>query len=82
MQGAQILRSEAYVWYVATTKDAAQHRRWTFYEAVKLVHGQKSHRGTNIKYASYKSLANAGKQDASRHYLLIPLISCDKARWG
>jgi len=36
MQGAQILRSEAYVWYVATTKDAAQHRRWTFYEAVKL----------------------------------------------
>jgi hypothetical protein len=34
MQGAQILRSEAYVRYVATTKDTAQHRRWTFYEAV------------------------------------------------
>jgi len=36
MQGAQILRSEAYLRYVATTKDEAQRRRWTFYEAVNI----------------------------------------------
>ena len=48
MQGAQMLRSEAYLWYVATTKNEAQRRpsallravslsngRWAFYEAVK-----------------------------------------------
>jgi hypothetical protein len=35
MQGAQILRNEAYLLYVAMTKDEAQRRRWTFYEAVK-----------------------------------------------
>jgi len=35
MQGAQILRNEAYLWYVAMTKDDAQRRRWTFYEVVK-----------------------------------------------
>src|SRR3990170_7744150 len=35
MQGAQILRNEAYFFrYAAMTKDAAQRRRWTFYEAV------------------------------------------------
>jgi hypothetical protein len=28
------LRSEAYLQYVATTKDKAERRRWTFYEAV------------------------------------------------
>jgi pyruvate kinase len=37
MQGAQILRNEAYLQYVAMTKDEAQRRRWTFYEAVKIV---------------------------------------------
>ena len=36
IQGAQILRNEAYLQYAAMTKDAAQHRSWTFYEAVKL----------------------------------------------
>jgi hypothetical protein len=36
MQGAQILRNEAYLSYAAMTKDEAQHRRWTFYEAVKV----------------------------------------------
>jgi hypothetical protein len=35
MQGAQILWSENCLRYVATTKDEAQRRRWTFYEAVK-----------------------------------------------
>jgi hypothetical protein len=36
IQGAQILRNEAYIWYAAVTKDAAQRRSWTFYEAVKI----------------------------------------------
>ena len=35
MQGARILRNEAYLSYVAMTKDEAQRRRWTFYTAVK-----------------------------------------------
>ena len=34
MQDVQILRNETYLWYVAMTKDEAQRRRWTFYEAV------------------------------------------------
>jgi hypothetical protein len=34
IQGAQILRNEAYLPYAAVTKDAAQHRSWTFYEAI------------------------------------------------
>jgi hypothetical protein len=34
MQGVRILRNEAYLWYVAMTKDETQRRRWTFYEAV------------------------------------------------
>jgi hypothetical protein len=40
MQGARILRNEAYLIVrrnderVAMTKDEAQRRRWTFYEAV------------------------------------------------
>jgi hypothetical protein len=34
MQGAQILRSEAYFPHVGMTKDEAQRRRWAFYEAV------------------------------------------------
>jgi len=37
IQGTQILRNEAYLLYVAMTKDAAQHRSWTFYEVVKNV---------------------------------------------
>ncbi len=36
MQGAQILRNEAYCSYAAMTKDEAQRRRWTFYEAVNI----------------------------------------------
>ena len=35
IQGAQILRNEAYLWYAAVTKDAAERGSWTFYEAVK-----------------------------------------------
>jgi hypothetical protein len=48
MQGAQILRNEAYLQYAAVTKDAAQRSpsallravslsngSWTFYEAIK-----------------------------------------------
>jgi hypothetical protein len=35
IQGAQILRNKAYLQYAAMTKDAAQRRRWTFYEAIK-----------------------------------------------
>ncbi len=41
MQGVRILRNEAYVWYVAMTKDEAQRRRWTFYEAVIFVRVRK-----------------------------------------
>jgi hypothetical protein len=37
MQGALILRNEAYLSYVAVTKDEAERRRWTFCEAVNLV---------------------------------------------
>jgi hypothetical protein len=36
IQGAQILRNESYLLYVAMTKDAAQRRSWTFYEAIKV----------------------------------------------
>jgi hypothetical protein len=36
-QGAQILRNETYLWYAAVTKDAAQRRSWTFYEAINLI---------------------------------------------
>jgi len=34
IQGAQILRNEAYLQYTAVTKDVAQRRSWTFYEAI------------------------------------------------
>jgi len=34
MQGARILRNEAYFLYAAMTKDEVQHSRITFYEAV------------------------------------------------
>jgi len=36
MQGARILRNEAYYWYAAMTKDEVQHSRMTFYEAGKI----------------------------------------------
>ncbi|MFB0505859.1 MAG: hypothetical protein ACETWT_03920, partial [Thermodesulfobacteriota bacterium] len=36
IQGAQILRNEAYLQYAAMTKDAAQRRSWTFYEAINV----------------------------------------------
>ena len=35
IQGAQILKNEAYSQYVAVTKDAVQHRSWNFCEVVK-----------------------------------------------
>jgi len=35
IQGAQILRNEAYLQYAAVTKGAEQRRSWTFYEAIK-----------------------------------------------
>ena len=35
MQGARILRNEAYIAYAAMTKGEVQHSRMTFYEAVK-----------------------------------------------
>ncbi len=35
MQGVRILRNEAYLQYVGMTKGEAQHRRWTFCEAVR-----------------------------------------------
>jgi len=34
IQGTQILRNEAYLWYAAMTRDAAQRRSWTFYKTV------------------------------------------------
>ncbi|MEA3471578.1 MAG: hypothetical protein U9R24_07660, partial [Thermodesulfobacteriota bacterium] len=34
IQGAQVLRNEAYLPYAAVTKDAAQRRSWTFYKAI------------------------------------------------
>ena len=36
MQGARILRNEAYFSYAAMTKDEVQHSRMTFYEAVMI----------------------------------------------
>jgi len=36
IQGAQILRNEAYLRYAAVTKDAAERRSWTFYKAIKI----------------------------------------------
>ncbi len=39
MQGARILRNEAYLSYVGMTKDEAQRRRWTFYKAVNFCLG-------------------------------------------
>jgi hypothetical protein len=35
IQGAQILRDDLYFLYHEETKDAAQHRIWAFYEAIK-----------------------------------------------
>jgi hypothetical protein len=35
IQGAQILSDDSYFLYNEATKDAAQHRSWTFYEAIK-----------------------------------------------
>ncbi len=36
MQGAQILRNEAYFSYAAMTKDEVQHSRMTFYKAATI----------------------------------------------
>ena len=35
------MRNEAYLWYAAVTKDAAQRRSWTFYEAVNQASAEK-----------------------------------------
>ena len=35
-QGAQILRNESYIRYVAVTKDAAQRRSWTFNKTINV----------------------------------------------
>lgn len=34
VQGAQIPRNVVYRAYAAVTRDEAQHRNWTFYEAI------------------------------------------------
>ena len=34
-QGERIFRNEVYLSYAAMTKDEAQRRYWTFYEAIK-----------------------------------------------
>ncbi|MGB9500192.1 MAG: hypothetical protein ACKVE4_10705 [Dissulfuribacterales bacterium] len=36
IQGAQILSDDTYFSYFEETKDAAQRRSWTFYEAIKM----------------------------------------------
>jgi len=36
MQGAQKLRSEAHLWVRRNDEVAAQRRRWTFYETIKI----------------------------------------------
>ncbi len=43
MQGARIFWNEAYLKYVAMTKDEVQLRRWTFYKAVKIVFSESNH---------------------------------------
>ena len=35
IKASQIQRNEAYLSYAAVTRDEAQHRYWTFYEAIK-----------------------------------------------
>ncbi|MAF32589.1 MAG: hypothetical protein CL941_01235 [Desulfobacter sp.] len=42
IKGAQILGNGAYLQYATMTKDAAQHRSWTFYEAVKVQKDKRS----------------------------------------
>jgi len=37
MQGAHILRDDTYFSYFEETKDAAQRRSWTFYEAIHCI---------------------------------------------
>jgi len=37
IQGAQILRDDSYLAYFEETKNVAQHRIWTFCEAIKIV---------------------------------------------
>ena len=36
IQGAQILSDDSYFSYFEETKDAAQRRSWTFYEAIRI----------------------------------------------
>jgi len=38
-QGAQILSDDTYFSYFEETKDAAQRRSWTFYEAINIEKG-------------------------------------------
>jgi hypothetical protein len=37
MQGAGVLRSETYIWYVVTTKDELERHRWACYFAVRMM---------------------------------------------
>ena len=37
IQGAQILSDDLRLAYHEETKDEAQHRIWTFYEAIKII---------------------------------------------
>jgi hypothetical protein len=37
IKASQILRNEAYLSYAAVTRDAAQRRYWTFYEAIQTI---------------------------------------------
>ena len=56
MQGAQILRNEAYLRYAAVTKGAAQRSSWTFYEAIKLDDFIQNERMGSCYQAFYSSL--------------------------
>ena len=59
MQGAQKLRSEAYVQVRCNDEGEAQRRRWTFYETIKF-HGEEGARMKSVKGAK-KAAKKAGK---------------------
>ncbi|MDY6824685.1 MAG: hypothetical protein SWH68_12955 [Thermodesulfobacteriota bacterium] len=73
-------RNEAYLAYAAMTRDAAQHRYWTFYEAVKFGAGIFSvfeTRGGRI--ASYLT-DEATKKTGKRTSQMVKLF-CDEPLW-
>jgi len=49
-----ILRNEAYLVYAAVTKDEAQRRYWTFYDAMGLTHSTAMERFSNRVNSSRK----------------------------